>query len=54
MKFGPRKAEFHVDGRTDRHDEAHCRFSQFTVVLKNRINSCCYEDRVMNVISGVA
>jgi hypothetical protein len=43
-----------TDGQTDRNDEAHSRFSQFTVVLKNGINSFCYEDRVMNVISDVA
>jgi hypothetical protein len=54
MKIGPVGAELHADGRTDRHDEAHSQFSQFTVVLTNRINSCCYEDGVINVISAVA
>jgi len=55
MKIEPVGAELHADGRTeDRHDEAHSRFSQFTVMLKNGIDSCCYEDKVMNVISGVA
>jgi len=30
MKIRPVGAElFHTDGRTDRHDEAHSRFSQF-------------------------
>jgi hypothetical protein len=55
MKIGRVGAELRADGRTeDRHAEDHSRFSQFTVVLKNGINSCCYEDRVINFISGVA
>jgi len=29
MKIRPVGAEFHVDGRTDTHDEANNRFSQF-------------------------
>jgi len=29
MKIRPVGAEFHADERTDRHNEANCRFSQF-------------------------
>ena len=29
MKIIPVEAEFHADGRTDRHDEDNSRFSQF-------------------------
>jgi len=29
MKILPVGAEYHEDGRTDRHDEANSRFSQF-------------------------
>jgi len=42
MQIGPVGAELHANGRTDRHDEAHSRFSQFTVVLKNGTNSSYY------------
>jgi len=40
MKIRPVEDElFHARGRTDRHDEANCRFSQFCQITWNCVTS---------------
>jgi len=37
MKIRPLGSEFHAERRTDRHDEANSRLSQFCEVLRKRL-----------------